>query len=41
MSDFTDDLPEIGLGFIDPNGRVTSMITGEIFCSCEGLTDAS
>lgn len=35
MNDFTENLPEVQLGFIDPQGRVTSMITGEIFCNCE------
>jgi len=31
MNDFTKNLPEIELGFIDSEGRVTSMVTGEIF----------
>lgn len=31
MSDFTDNLTEIEPGFIDNEGRVTSMVTGEIF----------
>lgn len=31
MNDFTDNLPEIESGFIDKEGRVTSMVTGEIF----------
>lgn len=31
MTDFTDSLPEIEPGFIDNEGRVTSMVTGEIF----------
>lgn len=31
MTDFTDNLPEIQPGFIDNLGRVTSMVTGEIF----------
>ena len=31
MSDFTDNLPEIHRGFIDNQGRVTDMVTGEIF----------
>jgi hypothetical protein len=36
---FTDNLPEIQQGFIDPQGRITSMITGEIFCDCETRND--
>jgi|GEM_PF-6028862 len=31
MTDFTDNLPEIEPGFIDNLGRITNMITGEIF----------
>jgi len=26
----------IQLGFIDDQGRIVSMMSGEIFCTCEG-----
>jgi hypothetical protein len=31
MIDFTENLPPIEPGFIDNEGRATSMVTGEIF----------
>lgn len=35
MTDFTDNLPSMEYGFIDNEGRITSAVTGEIFCDCE------
>jgi len=31
MSDFTNNLPEIQIGFIDNEGQVINMVNGEIY----------